>query len=97
MNKYGTRACKLVSASNFGEFKIKGPNGNKLGKIKLIDEGYIEWKKNEETMDVEMKALLLGTAFLVKGSYRNYKKYLFIVLALIILPLIYKIVKLLFK
>ena len=97
LNKYGTLACKLVSASNFGEFKIKGPNGNKLGKLKLIDEGYIEWKENEETMDVEMKALLLGSAFLVKGSYRNYKKYLLIVLALIILPLIYKIVKLLFK
>ena len=78
---------------------LKDPNGNKLGRLKLINEGYIEcmWKENEETMDFEMKALLLGSAFLVKGSYRNYKKYLLIVLALIILPLIYKIVKLLFK
>ena len=63
----------------------------------MTDEGYIEWNENEETMDVEMKALLLGSAFLVKGSYRNYKRYLLIVLALIIIPIIYKIVKLVFK
>ena len=63
----------------------------------MTDEGYIEWNENEETMDVEMKALLLGSAFLVKGSYHNYKRYLLIVLALIIIPIIYKIVKLVFK
>ena len=59
----------------------------------MTDEGYIEWNENEETMDVEMKALLLGSSFLVKGSYRNYKRYLLFVLALIIIPIIYKIVK----
>ena len=57
-----------------GEYEITEINGNRVGKLKLKEEkGYIKWNENE-IIDVEFKALMLGSAFLIMSSYGNYNK-----------------------
>ena len=57
-----------------GEYEITEINGNRVGKMKLKEEkGYIKWNENE-IIDVEFKALMLGSAFLIMSSYGNYNK-----------------------
>ena len=77
-NKNGTLAYTLTMPTfgynKEGEYEIKGINGNRFGKFKLDSgKGYIKWKENE-TIDVEFKALVLGSAFLINGSYGNYNQ-----------------------
>ena len=92
-NKNGTLAYTLTMPTfgydKEGEYEITGINGNRFGKLKLESgKGYIKWKENE-TIDVEFKALVLGSAFLINGSYGNYNQImvvctiLFIVLGII--------------
>ena len=61
-----------MSYYNVIEYEITGINGNLLGKLKLKEEkGYINWNENE-IIDAEFKALMLGSAFLIMRSYGNY-------------------------
>lgn len=97
LDKNGMLVCMLempqFGYDIAGEYYIKG-NGNHLGKLKLKEsKGYITWNVN---VDVEVKALVLGSAFLIMESYESYNKIVLIcgllVFVLGIIGLVFKLV-----
>merc|ERR1712141_688269 len=77
-------------------YEIKDCNsGNNLGNLIMTNDWSIEWNKNEE-IDPELKALMLGSAFLIMESHARRDKIVLIlcVVIAVILGIISAITKL---